>query len=262
MISANEVEPGRLRVLVTAGAAGIGLEIARAFAQQGAHVHVCDIDHAALDALASLPESISRSWCDVSDRDAVAGMFEHVLQELGGLDVLVNNAGIAGPVGRVDRIAPQDWDRTLQVNLTGQFNVTRLAVPLLIGGARSSIVCMSSAAGRFAFPNRSAYAASKWGVVGFMKTLAAELGEHGIRVNAILPGMVDGPRLRSVLSAKATTSGTTPQLVEQMALAGASVKSLVSPQSVAAVAVFLASDAGRAISGQAIAVDNDLQYMI
>ena len=249
------------RVLVTAGASGIGLAIARAFAASGAGVHVCDVDPTALARLGSEPVRITSTQCDVADRFAVQSMVAEAIQTLGGLDVLINNAGIAGPTGRVDQIPPEDWDRTIAVNVTGHFNVTRLAIAELAKGQRSSILCISSVAGRLAFPNRSAYAASKWAVVGFMKTLSAELGVLGIRVNAILPGMVDGPRLQSVLEAKALEAGVTKEDILQHGLAGLSIKSLVPPEKVASTAVFLASQAAAAISGQALSVDNDAHYM-
>lgn len=251
-----------LRVLVTAGANGIGLEIARSFASCKARVHVCDIEQSALTALSSEPVGITSTYCDVADRKSVGDMMDDALSTLGGLDVLINNAGIPGPTGRVDQIDGGEWDRTLAVNITGQFNVTRLAVPELAKGKRSSIICLSSAAGRLAFPNRVAYAASKWAVVGFMKTIAAELGELGIRANAILPGMVDGPRIGAVLNEKARAAGVTENEMRQRALAGVSIKSLVSPRQIASVALFLASEGASAISGQTLAVDNDTHYMV
>lgn len=251
-----------LRVLVTAGAQGIGREMARAFVAAGARVFICDTNQEAIDVLATGPSPIPGARCDVSDRAGVDAMFAAAIRELGGLDTLVNNAGISGPTGRVDQIAPDDWDRTLSVNITGQFNLTRLAVPELMKSDCASILCMSSAAGRLAYPNRSAYAASKWAVVGFMKTIASELGGHGIRVNALLPGMVDGPRLQAVISAKAAAAALDPEEVTRLGLAGCSIKRLVKPEEIAATAVFLASHAGSAISGQAIGVDNDLQYMV
>src|SRR3954447_24176993 len=154
-----------LRVLVTAGAGGIGLEIARALVREGAKVHVCDVDEGALAALAGSDPAVTRSTTDVSDRAAVARLFDEALAKLGGLDCLVNNAGIAGPTGRVEEIAPEDWDRTLAINISGQFNCARLAVAPLQQSANPSIVNLSSSAGKFGFPLRSPYAASKWGTI-------------------------------------------------------------------------------------------------
>ncbi|MBB3945306.1 NAD(P)-dependent dehydrogenase (short-subunit alcohol dehydrogenase family) [Rhizobium skierniewicense] len=250
-----------LRVLVTAGASGIGLEIARAFVASGAAVFVCDSSAEAVEALAVVLPSAGSAVCDVTDRTAVDTMFTAAIGALGGLDTLVNNAGISGPTGRVDEIMPEDWDRTLAVNLTGQYNLVRLAVAELRKSDCASILCMSSAAGRMAYPNRSPYAAAKWAVIGFMKTIAAELGSYDIRANAILPGMVDGPRLQAVVSAKAAVAQVHPADIIRKGLAGTSIKRLVSAEEVAALAVFLASREGGAISGQAIGIDNDLHYM-
>ena len=151
-----------LSVLVTAGAGGIGLEIARSFVAEGARVHVCDVDQKALRALAKSDPKITRSKSDVSDRKQVAKLFRRRSARSKGLDVLVNNAGIAGPTGKVDEIAPEDWDRCLAIDITGQFNCTRLAVPHLRKSKNASIVNLSSAAGRLGFPLRTPYSAAKW----------------------------------------------------------------------------------------------------
>ncbi|MFT6670110.1 MAG: NAD(P)-dependent dehydrogenase (short-subunit alcohol dehydrogenase family), partial [Afipia broomeae] len=175
-----------LRVLVTAGANGIGLAIARAFAGEGANVHICDVDTEALKALRASDPTLTQTVCDVADRAAVKSLFAEATSVLGGLDVLVNNAGIAGPTAKVDEINPEDWDRCLDICLTGQFNCTRLAVPLLRESKNASIVNISSAAGRLGFAMRAPYAAAKWGVIGFTKSLSIELGPDNIRVNAVL----------------------------------------------------------------------------
>ena len=250
-----------LRVLVTAGAAGIGRAIAGAFGAEGAAVHVCDVDRAALGTLGRDEPAITRSVGDVADRADVARVFDEALGRLGGLDVLVNNAGIAGPTGRVEEIHPEDWDRCLQVCLTGQFNCARLAVPHLKRSANASIVNLSSAAGKFGFALRAPYAAAKWGVIGFTKTLAIELGEHGIRANAILPGIVAGDRQRRVLEAKAQERGLSLAEVEAQAFAHASLKDYVTAEQIADQILFLCSPRGRTISGQAIAVDGDLHKL-
>ena len=242
------------RVLVTAGAGGIGRVVAEAFAEEGASVHVCDVDEA---ALATLPANITGSRCDVSDRAAVAALFAG--RE--ALDVLVNNAGIAGPTGLVEEINPEDWDRCLEICLTGQFNVARLAIPLLRKSANPSITNLSSAAGRFGFGMRAPYAAAKWGVIGFTKSLSIELGAAGIRVNAILPGLVSGDRQRRVLEAKAQARGVSFAEVEAGAMAYASIKEYVTPRHLADQILLLASPRGRTISGQAIAIDGDLQML-
>lgn len=251
-----------LRVLVTAGAGGIGLEVARAFAREGAKVFVCDVDLAALEAMKTSDPAIKGVICDVADRAAVAKMFEQALAFLGGLDCLVNNAGIAGPTARVEEMAPEDWDRCVEVCLTSQFNCARLAVPHLKSSKNASIINLSSAAGKNGFALRSPYAAAKWGVVGFTKSLAIELGDFGIRVNAILPGLVAGDRIRRVLEAKAQQYGKPFKEVEAQAFAYASIKEYILPQQLADQMVFIASPRGRTISGQAIAIDGDTKMLM
>lgn len=250
-----------LRVLVTAGAGGIGLEIARSFVKEGARVHVCDVDRPALAAMAKNDPDVTRSLADVSDRTQVAALFEDALRALGGLDVLVNNAGIAGPTGRVEEIAPEDWDRCLAIDLTGQFNCVRLAVPHLRKSRNASIINLSSAAGRLAFPLRTPYSAAKWGVIGFTKSLAAELGADGIRVNAIQPGIVEGERIRRVIESKAQARGVSYEAMLQEALGVVSMRTMVTPQQIADQIVFLCSERGRTISGQAISICGDVQML-
>src|ERR1044072_3780044 len=216
-----------LRVLVTAGANGIGLAIGRAFVAEGAKVHTCDVDEAALSALAASDPAISQTRCDVSDRAAVKILFDEAIAKLGGLDVLVNNAGVAGPTAKVEEMHPEDWDRCLEICLTGQFNCTRLAVPLLRQSSNASIVNISSAAGRLGFAMRTPYAAAKWGLIGFPKSLSIELGPDNIRVNAILPGLVAGDRQRRVLEAKVQQSGTPYAEMERTAFSYTSIKDYV-----------------------------------
>lgn len=251
-----------LRVLITAGAAGIGLEAVNSFVREGARVHVCDVDERALAALRASHPRVTSSICDVADRAAVARLYDAAIAALGGLDCLVNNAGIAGPTGPVHEINPEDWDRCIAVCLTGQFNCARLAVRHLKQSANPSMINVASAAGRFGFPNRSPYAAAKWGVVGFTKTLAMELGGAGIRVNAVLPGIVEGDRIRRVFEAKAQVMGKSVAEIQAAALANSSVKEMVQPEQLVDLMVFLASPRARTISGQALSVDGDLQALV
>ena len=248
-----------LRVLVTAGASGIGLATARAFVREGARVHVCDVDTRALDALAATDPALSRSVCDVSDAGSVAGLFGTVAATLGGLDALVNNAGIAGPTAACEDVALADWERTLAVNLTGQFLCAQRAIPLLKASANASIANLSSAAGRFGFPQRTPYAASKWGVIGLTKSLSIELGAFGIRVNAICPGSVAGARIDSVFANKAALRGVAPEVVRDEAIASTSLRRLVTAEDIANAIVFLASPLASNISGHALPVDADKQ---
>ncbi|QPC42621.1 SDR family oxidoreductase [Kaustia mangrovi] len=250
------------RVLVTAGASGIGLEMVRAFHAEGAAIVACDVNEAALSERASELPDVTWLTADVADRAQVEGLFDDAVARLGGLDVLINNAGVAGPTGRVEEIAPEDWDRTLEVNITGQFNCARLAVPHLRKSDNPSIANLASAAGRLGFAMRSPYAASKWAVVGLTKSLSMELGADGIRVNALLPGSVDGPRIRSVFENKAKARGVSVEEVTNQALSASSLGRLIPPEHIASMAVYLASPLGATVSGQAISVCGDLQMLV
>lgn len=258
----NDLVCRDMRVLVTAGAAGIGRAIAGAFAQAGARVAVCDVDDAALAEFRQELPGHRAYACDVAEEEQVAELFDDVADALGGLDVLVNNAGIAGPTARVEEVTLGEWRRTLAVNLDGQFLCARAAVPLLRKAGGGTIVNLSSAAGRFGFPRRSPYSASKWGVIGFTKSLAIELGPDNIRVNAILPGAVDGPRIRRVIAAKAEATGSSVDAMTARYTSQASLNRLIDPDDIARLAVFLAGPGGRNISGQALAVDGDTQALV
>ncbi len=254
--------PQGLKVLVTAGASGIGAGIARAFCAAGAHVHVCDIDRTALDRLATLEPGITTSTADASVERDVALVFDDVRGALGGLDVLVSNAGIAGPTGPVESLDPAQWERTVAVNLTSQFLFARQAVPLLRQStANPCVIAMSSVAGRLGYALRTPYAASKWAIVGLMKSLAIELGPAGIRVNAILPGPVTGERMDSVIAARAAATGQSVEDTRETYLRQISLHRMVEVDDVAALALFLCAPGARNLSGQAISVDGNHEYL-
>jgi NAD(P)-dependent dehydrogenase (short-subunit alcohol dehydrogenase family) len=257
----NQTSLAGKRVLVTAGADGIGLEITRAFAAAGSKVLVCDIQPESLDRLAKELPDVYRCIADVSREEAVASMFDVVDQELGGLDVLVNNAGVAGPTGGIETLSLADWERTLAVNLTGQFLCVRQAVPRLRKGSDPSIVNLASAAGHLGMPGRSPYSASKWAVVGLTKTLAIELGGDGIRVNAVLPGAVDGPRIRAVIAAKAKALGKPLEEVTRAYTAQAALGRMVTTRDIANMVLFAASDLAGNVTGQELVVDGHTQAL-
>jgi len=256
-----DLELKGLRVMVSAGASGIGLAIVRALVREGARVSVCDVDAAALAALAQSDPALQAVRCDVSQRTEVAAWFDKALAHLGGLDCLVNNAGIAGPTGKVDAIDPEAWDRCIAIDLTGQFNCVRLAVPALRASANASIVNVSSLAGRLGFALRTPYAAAKWGVIGLMRSLAVELGPDKIRVNALLPGIVAGERQQRVLNAKAEALGESFDEVERRAFAATSIKEYVSAEQLADYVAFLASPRAATVSGQALSVCGDTNML-
>jgi NAD(P)-dependent dehydrogenase (short-subunit alcohol dehydrogenase family) len=247
-----------MRVLVTAGGAGIGRVIADTFLEHGAKVHVCDLDEKALKSLGAMTHSVA----DVAKLADVDRLFEDVQRTLGGLDVLVNNAGIAGPTAKVEDIKPEDWDRTIAIDLSGMFYCTRKAMPMIKRSGGGSIVNLSSAAGRHGFPQRTPYSAAKWGVVGFTKSLAAEAGPDKVRVNAILPGLVEGDRIERVIAAKAKATGVSHEEFRQKLLETTSLRSTVRAQDIANMALFLCTEPGERITGQALAVDGDVRYLV
>ena len=251
-----------LRVLVTAGAAGIGRAIARTFLEHGARVHLCDVDDGALAAAGREMPAATQTKADVASLADVERLFEDVQRTLGGLDVLVNNAGIAGPTAKVEDIRPEDWERCIAVDLNGMFYCTRKAMPLIKAAGGGSIINLSSIAGRLGFALRTPYAAAKWAVVGFTESLAAEAGPEGVRVNCIQPGVVEGDRVERVIEAKAKGFGVTNDEIRARMLASVSLQTMVSAQDIANTALFLATDAGRHISGQAISVCGGVRYMV
>ena len=245
-----------LRVAITAGAGGIGRVMADSFAACGGRVFVSDVDAAGLAA--SGHRGMVADAGKVGDLDA---FMDAALAELGGLDVLVNNAGIAGPTARIEDVDPAALDATLQVDLAAMFHCARRAVPALRAAGGGSIVNLSSAAGKFGFPLRSPYAAAKWGVIGFTRTLAIELGPDGIRVNAILPGLVEGPRIRNVIRAKAAAAGVSDNEQTERSLSSVSLRCFVTQQDIANMALYLCSPFGATISGQALSVDGGMESL-
>ncbi|MEO8740242.1 MAG: SDR family oxidoreductase [Casimicrobiaceae bacterium] len=252
-----------LRVVVTAGASGIGLATARAFVAEGAQVIICDVDTKALAGVAATATdaALTQHVCDVADPVAVERFFAAATATLGGLDVLVNNAGIAGPTAKCEDIKLADWERTLAVDLTGQFLCAQRAIPWLRKSANASMINLSSAAGRFGFPLRTPYAAAKWGVIGLSKSLAIELGPHGVRVNAICPGSVAGARIDAVFANRAAARGVPVDVVVDAALANTSLRRLVTAEDIANAIVFLASPLGANISGHALPIDADIHSL-
>lgn len=254
------LRPG-LKVLVTAGASGIGRAIADLLIDNGAAVHVCDVADHHLAGFREAHPGAGASRCDVSREDEVAGLFREVETGLGGLDALINNAGIAGPTGGVEEIAPADWRRTIDVCLTGQFLCTHHAVPLLKRAGGGAIVNLSSSAGRFGYAFRTPYSAAKWGVIGLTQSLAKELGPANIRVNAILPGIIRGARMDGVIRDRAAQVGVSHAAMEQEYLNRISLRRMTGPEDVATTVLFLLSGAGANVSGQSLGVDGNVESL-
>jgi NAD(P)-dependent dehydrogenase (short-subunit alcohol dehydrogenase family) len=247
------------RVLITAGAGGIGKEIARAYVAAGAKVCICDIDAKGLEAAAREVIGLETVVCDISKRDDIERMVAASVEALGGLDVLVNNAGISGPTAPVEETDPDQWEAVIAVDVIGTFHVTRLCIPHLKKSGAGSIIIMSSLGGRFGYPNRSAYCTAKMGLIGFAKTLSRELGPYNVRANAVAPGAVGGDRIERVLKGRADAELKTLEEATADAMSIQSLKRFVDPKDIAALVLFLTSDAGKSISGQVVPIDNDAQ---
>ena len=239
------------RVLITAGGSGIGQAMAMAFEQSGFDVWITDID---AKLLGKCPGSWQKTQVDSSHEDGVSKLFSQIEDRWGGLDAICANAGIAGPTAVVEDIKIEDWQRCVSVNLEGAFLSAKYGGSML-KDTNGSIVLTSSTAGIYGFPNRAPYAAAKWGIIGLMKTLAMEWGPAGVRANAICPGAVEGTRMQGVMEREAITKGTTYQKIYDGYASGTSMRSLVTADDIANMAVFLCSPAARLVSGQVIAVD-------
>jgi NAD(P)-dependent dehydrogenase (short-subunit alcohol dehydrogenase family) len=250
-----------LRVVVTAGASGIGRAVSDLLIARGARVHICDVSDEFLANYRAAYRGARLSKADVSSEADVARLFVDVKASLGGLDAIINNAGIARPTGGVEDIRPEDWRRTIDVCLTGQFLCAHHGVPMLKAAGGGAIVNLSSAAGRFGYAFRTPYSAAKWGVIGFTQSLAKELGPANIRVNAILPGIVEGPRMTGVIAARAKQTGVTYEAMEKTYLDRVSLRRMVTASDVAATVAYLLSPAGRNISGQSLGVDGNVEAL-
>ena len=238
------------RVLITAGGSGIGRAMADAFSEQGHDVWITDIDEDAL-----VEAGHKSSLVDASDEKQMRALFTEVSDDWGDIDVLCANAGIAGPTAAVQDVNLSDWKKCVSVNLEGAFLASKYAAPMMIARGSGAMIFTSSTAGIYGYPNRAPYAAAKWGIIGLMKTLAMELGPHGVRTNAIAPGAVEGARMEGVLEREAQAKGMTRDEVYEGYAAGTSMRRFVAAKDIANMAVFLGSDAARLVSGQVIAVD-------
>jgi len=242
-------------VLVTAGASGIGLCIAQTFMAQGCKVHICDIDSSSVKQFTEVYPAATASVTDISKPVDVDQLFEDINQHYGKLDILINNAGIAGPTAAVEDIDIDAWNQTVNINLSGPFYITRKAVPLLKKSGGGSIINIASNAGLFGLPLRSAYTASKWAIIGLTKTWAMELGADNIRVNALCPGSVNGPRIEQVIERDALERAVSTASIREIYQRQSSMRLFVDAQDVANMALFLSSDLGAKISGQAMGID-------
>ena len=243
------------RVVITGGASGIGARMAERFAAQGDRVAVCDADATAVAGFAAANPGIRAVTVDVRDEAAMDAFLSGIEADWGGADVVCANAGTGGPAGRIETLGFQDWRDCIAVNLDGAYLTCRWAARVMRAAGSGLIVLTSSTSGQWGHPNRSPYAAAKWGIIGLMKTLAMELGPAGVRVNAICPGAVEGPRMERMLKNQAAASGKDPEVIRREYASGTSLKTWVTADDVADTVLWLASPGASKISGQAIAID-------
>jgi NAD(P)-dependent dehydrogenase (short-subunit alcohol dehydrogenase family) len=251
MIAVNK----KMNVVITAGASGIGRTIARLFLEQGCSVFVCDISQEFIQDFRGEFPNVFIQKTDVSNYLEVKDFFKNIKKEIGYINVLINGAGIAGPTALLEDVEPEAWDQTIRVNVNGMFYCVKEAIPLLKLSDTGSIINIASTASFFGYPFRSPYTSAKWATIGMTKTLAMELGEFGIRVNAICPGSVTGGRIDRVIEADAKKQGKSIEEIKALYMKQISMKTFVEPEDVAHLAIFLCSTAGRYISGQAIGLD-------
>jgi len=249
------------RVLITAAAGGLGLVVARSFLASGDRVAICDLDEAALARFRAEHPDVQAERVDAGDEQAVGDFVRSAVQRMGGLDILVNNAGIAGPTGPLEAADPASVERCVRVCLLSQFWTLRHALPVMKTQKSGLVVNIASSAGLFGYPLRTPYAAAKWGVVGLTKSLAMEVGEYRVRVNAICPGSLTGDRMDRVIAAEAKARNSSIEEVYRGVLKGVSLRTFIAPEEIAAMIHYLASPAGRNITGQAISVDGGTETL-
>ena len=252
------------KIVISAGASGIGWATAKVCLSEGAIVYLCDIDDKSLNKIKKHPLINKRLFayeCDASDEDEVSIFFNQINKKTKKIDALINNVGVAGPTGTIEKLNSDDWEKTLKINVISHFYFTKLAIPMLKKNKSGSIINISSGAGIMGFPLRSPYAASKWAVIGVTKTLAMELGKFKIRVNAICPGTIKGDRMVRVIRDKSKFLNISKKKIEKEFVSMASMNCWIYEEDIGNLCSFLIAKDGERISGQAIPVDGNATRM-
>tara|TARA_B100000700_G_C14880464_1_gene777821 strand:- start:282 stop:1070 length:789 start_codon:yes stop_codon:yes gene_type:complete len=252
------------KIIISAGASGIGWATAKIFLSKGAYVYLCDIDNKNINKIKKHPLNNKRLFiyeCDASDEYEVEILFDKIRKKTKKIDALINNVGVAGPTGTIEKLNSEEWEKTLKVNVISHFYFTKLAIPMLKKNKGGSIINLSSGAGIMGFPLRSPYAASKWAVVGMTKTLAIELGKHKIRVNAICPGTIKGNRMVRVIRDKANFLKVSRKKIEKEFISMASMNCWIYEEDIGKMCSFLISEEAERISGQVIGVDGNAERL-
>ena len=246
------------KIIISAGASGIGWATTKVCLSRGAIVYLCDIDVKSLNKIKKHPLTNKKLFtyeCDASDEDQVSNFFNQVYKKTKKIDALINNVGIAGPTGSLEKLKSKDWENTLHVDVNSHFYFTKKAIPLIKKSKNGSIINISSTAGVLGFPLRSPYAASKWAIIGITKTLAMELGKFNIRVNAVCPGTIKGDRMKRVIRDKAKFTKVSRKVIEKDFISMSSMKQWILEDDIGKMCSFLISDDSSKVSGQVISVD-------
>ena len=246
------------KILISAGASGIGWATTKICLSRGAVVFICDINKKYLTKTKKHPlfnKKLFIHECDASNEDQVLKFFKIIKKKTKKIDALINNVGIAGPTGSIEKLKSKDWENTLHVDVNSHFYFTKQAIPLIKKSKNGSIVNISSTAGILGFPLRSPYAASKWAIIGITKTLAMELGKFNIRVNAVCPGTIKGDRMKRVIKDKAKFTNVSPKVIEKDFISMSSMKQWIHEEDIGKMCSFLISDDSMKVSGQVISVD-------
>ena len=252
------------KIIISAGASGIGWATAKICLSKGAYVYLCDIDNKSLNKIKKHPLANKKLFyyeCDASDEDDVSNFFSQVNRKTKKVDAMINNVGVAGPTGTIEKLSSEDWEKTLKINVISHFYFTKLVIPMLKKNKGGSIINISSGAGIMGFPLRSPYAASKWAVIGLTKTLAMELGKFKIRVNAICPGTIKGDRMIRVIRDKAKFLKVSKKKIEKDFISMASMNCWINEEDIGKMCSYLISSDGEKISGQAIPIDGNATRM-
>lgn len=249
------------RVVITAGASGIGRAMAERFLADGARVAICDADAIAVAEFAAAHPQAIAEVADVTSEADMAQFFDKIETLWAGADVVCANAGTGGPAGRIEDLDYDAWQSCVAVNLNGAFLTCRWAARIMRAQGSGLITLTSSTAGIAGYPFRSPYASAKWAIIGLMKTLAMELGPSGVRVNALAPGAVEGPRMERVVAMEATAQGRPKAEIRALYVKGVSLRTWVTAQDVADMVHFLASPSGTKISGQTLCIDGHTETL-
>ncbi len=252
------------KIIISAGADGIGWSIAQSCMLNGALVYITDKNKEALEDISKhdlYDKQLFLDRVNTNNAQEVENYFIKIKDKVNNIDALINNVGIAGPTGKIEDLDIKDWQETMDININSHFYYTKYSIPLLKNEKGGSIINLSSTAGLFGFPLRSPYAASKWAVIGITKTLAMELGEFNIRVNAICPGSVSGDRMKRVIEAKAKSLGVTVEKVQKDYESFVSLGKFVDKEDIANMAVFLLSEEAYKITGQVMTIDGHTERM-